>query len=82
MWSENMKTLNPVKALEKPKTNADLIRSMTDEELAVFVRFVISAEDCPIPGGTCEKCFFNEICFNGAKWYDKATEWLKQPVGE
>ena len=37
MWSENMKILNPVEAVKKPKTNADRIRAMTDEELADFL---------------------------------------------
>ena len=66
----------------EPKTNADRIRAMSDEELAVLVRSVIVAEDCPVTGGDCDKCFFNELCFNGEKWYGKETEWLKQPAEE
>lgn len=64
----------------KPKTNADRIRAMSDEELAVFVRGIIMAEDCPVTGCECDKCLFKEVCFNGSKWYGKETEWLKQPV--
>ena len=61
-------------------TNADRIRAMSDEELAVFVRSVIVAEDCPVTGGDCDKCFFNKLCFNGEKWYGKEIEWLQQPA--
>ena len=66
--------------IEVPMTNADRIRAMSDEELAVFVRAVIMAEDCPVTGCDCDKCFFKEPCFNGSKWYGKETEWLKQPA--
>ena len=62
----------------KPMTNADRIRSMTDKELTIFVRAIISAEDCPDIGCDCDKCFFKEPCFNDSKWYGKETEWLKQ----
>ena len=64
------------------KTNADRIRAMSDEELAVFVRAIIMAEDCPVTGCDCDKCFFKEVCFNGSKWYGKEMEWLKQPAEE
>ena len=64
------------------KTNADRIRAMSDEELAVFVRGVIMAEDCPVAGADCDKCFFKEPCFNGSKWHGKETEWLKQTADE
>lgn len=65
----------------KPQTNADRIRAMSDEELAVFVRAVIMAEDCPVTGCDCDKCFFKEPCFNGSKWHGKETKWIKQPAG-
>ena len=61
-------------------TNADKIRFMTDEELAVFVRAIIIAEDCPDIDRDCDKCFFKEPCFNGSKWHGKETEWLQQPA--
>ena len=64
----------------KEQTNADRIRSMSDEELAVFVRSIIIAEDCPAPGCDCDKCFFKDPCFNGSKWHGKEIEWLQQPA--
>ena len=64
----------------KVMTNADRIRAMSDEELAVFIRAVIMAEDCPVTGCDCDKCFFKDPCFNGLKWHGKETEWLKQPA--
>ena len=59
-------------------TNADSIRAMSDEELAVFVRSIIIAENCPTPECDCDKCFFKELCFNGSKWHGKEIEWLQQ----
>ena len=60
-------------------TNADHIRSMSDEKLALFVRAIISAESCPGIDCDCYECFFKEPCFNGSKWHGKEIEWLQQP---
>ena len=43
MWSKSLETLNPYNALtgekkKEPKTNADRIRAMSDEELAKEMR--------------------------------------------
>lgn len=64
----------------EPITNADRIRAMSDDELALFIRAVIYAEDCPVIGSACNKCFIKEFCFNGSKWRGKEIEWLQQPV--
>lgn len=51
-----------------PITNADKIRSMTDEELAEWLEY--RDDNCPrarCPGGSCHDC-----------WID----WLKSPVEE
>ena len=61
-------------------TNADYIRSMSDEKLALFVRAIISAECCPGIDCDCNECFFKEPCFNGPKWHGKEIEWLQQPA--
>ena len=66
--------------LGDPMTNADRIRAMSDEELALVVCAIICAEDCPAIGCDCDKCFFKEPCFNGSKWHGKETEWLMQPA--
>ena len=49
----------------KQQTNADCIRAMTDEELAVF----LSAYGCPCPARNC-----HESCA------DCVMEWLQQPA--
>lgn len=60
-------------------SNADHIRSMSDEKLALFVRAIISAESCPFIDCDCDECFLKEPCSNGLKWYGKEMEWLQQP---
>ena len=57
-------------------TNADRIRAVSDEKLALFVRAIISAESCLYD---CDECFFKEPCSNSLKWYGKEIEWLQQP---
>ena len=64
----------------EPITNADHIRVMSDDELALFIRAVIHSEDCPAIGGECSKCFIKELCYNASKWHGKEIEWLQQPV--
>ena len=58
---------------KKPMTNADRIRTMSDEELATFLDNVSIrcprpsiTEDCSMPGG-CKMC---------------ALKWLQQPAEE
>lgn len=57
----------------KPKTNADRIRAMIDEQLAVFMNGIEACEARPI-----EKCHMAtyETCIACT------LEWLKQPVKE
>lgn len=63
------------KATAKPMTNADHIRSMTDEELADFMSAFCEMSDdckkCPLFGGCPES---DQAC-----WWE---EWLKQPYKE
>ena len=65
---------------DNPKTNADHIRSMSDEELALFVRAIINAESCFCIDCDCDECFSKEPCSNSLKWYGKEIEWLQQPA--
>ena len=70
----------PVKYSEKKKTNADVIRAMTDEELAKFIQEDVFAEPwCPddVP----------YVLGSGCQLIDKdcgkcALKWLKQEVEE
>lgn len=65
-----------------PFTNADRIRAMSDEELALFVRAIISTQDCPMDGMDCDDCFFKEVCWHESEWYGKEVEWIKQPADD
>ena len=59
-------------------TNADRIRSMSDEELAGLIRMIYMSEECPICTLECETCFFKEVC--AGTYFGKEIEWLKQPA--
>lgn len=54
----------------KAKTNADRIRAMTDEELAVFIANAVDCCNCKHPRNGCSEN--DETC--AACWLD----WLKQ----
>lgn len=65
------------KALEEQKriTNADRIRSMSDEELAKWlerIRLCCSTDSC---GRICP---FVEICYSSAEAPKETLDWLKQ----
>ena len=55
---------------EKPQTNADRIRAMSDEELVTFIEDTQIA-GCPDPTRRCRKSCKECI-----------LEWLQQPAGE
>lgn len=52
---------------EKPQTNAEHIRSMTDEELSIFLCIISS----------CSSCIAADFCRNGN---NGMIEWLQSPV--
>ena len=60
------------------KTNAQKIRSMSDEELAGLIRVIYMSEECPLCTIECETCFFKEVC--AGTYFGKEIEWLKQPA--
>lgn len=60
---------------DKPQTNADRIRSMTDEELAEFIANSTSCETCVVRKGGSDGCQ-NTNC--STAWLD----WLKQEVDD
>ena len=53
-------------------TNADKIRSMTDEELANMLNMHECGRDCPVGEFDKHKCYMHESCYNC--WLD----WLKK----
>ena len=58
----------------KPQTNADRIRSMTDEELAEWMRDNIDCGLCSNILGEPQPCMRGKCCV------DSWSEWLKQEV--
>lgn len=66
----------------KPKTNADRIRAMTDEELAKMLdAFTEYFTECnrSTADVNCEDCELFEVCSLGE---GKALNWLQQPAKE
>ena len=55
-----------IKLAHKPKTNADRIRAMSDEELAMFF------------DSTCTENMGSVRCDIGLRCYDCWLDWLKQ----
>ena len=55
---------------KKPQTNADRIRSMTDQDLAAFL----------CKGRSCTFCFCDDICTMGGGKANGLLKWLKQPA--
>ena len=62
---------------ERPMTNADRIRQMSDEELARFINFHTDCENCPA-ARVCEDNYAlsSDVCMAGIQ------KWLKQEVTE
>lgn len=62
-------------------TNADHIRSMTDEELAAVIAIFTKQEVCLNPEvDVCDMCPFMDFCENCAAGGE--LDWLKQPYKE
>lgn len=59
------------RSIEKPQTNADRIRGMSDEELANFLFENVDCSSCQMHGGGCS--------VDCEKWM---LSWLKAPVEE
>ena len=68
--------IKPQCICEKPKTNADKIRSMTDEELAAFIR---ELNECCLAGAGMVDCSRNEDCIDCE---GVVLEWLQSEVEE
>jgi hypothetical protein len=66
-------------AYEKPITNADHIRSMSDEELEKILNaFAIHFVVCDYACVECEDCELYKLCHLPK---GRALDWLKQPFG-
>lgn len=61
-----------LRSLQKKLTNADRIRSMSDEELA---RWLVDAT-------VCERVCGEDVFCHGDECVNRVTDWLKQPVKE
>ena len=66
--------------LTQPKTHADRIRAMSDEELAEFLCGVYDDDTCGVYQDECGKFINGTIILDYDE--DAILEWLKQPVGE
>ena len=74
--------LDALDSEKKPITNADRIRSMTDEELAKILNaFTAYFEECnrSSEDTDCHDC---ELCCLCSLGEGKALEWLQKPVKE
>ena len=58
---------------KKPQTNADRIRSMTDEELAAFLCNITASED------KCSSCLAEQYCHRGHTGFE---DWLREESEE
>ena len=61
---------------EKPQTNADRIRAMSDEELAVWLCGLFSVLTCYTH---CPGC---DLCNDSAEESNGLKKWLQQPAEE
>ena len=59
---------------EEPMTNADKIRSMTDEELAEFIAYGISWREI------CNECNCKEYCDDETDCKHGVLKWLKNKI--
>lgn len=86
-WSEECPRCNGWRIVEVPMTNADLIRGMTDEELANMLVETDWCEQCiqQNEDGTCKIMNTEDNLWDG-KLHDHcvagALNWLRQPVKE
>lgn len=61
----------------KPKTNADRIRAMTDEELAEWLERIRLCCATDLCGRSCP---FSEVCYSNAEAPKETLDWLKEEV--
>lgn len=66
----------------KTPSNADHIRSMTDEELRVVLEILAKSDVClNSQSAQCDGCVFSPFC-NSVRCAEDVMDWLKQPYKE
>lgn len=78
LWEELDDCMEPPKP--KPKTNAERIRAMSDEELEKIIAIIARFDTCINPGRDCEECPLLSLCENCLPMHE--LEWLQQPAKE
>jgi hypothetical protein len=73
--SEAAHTFSP----SEPKTNADRIRSMTDDELAEWLERIRLCCTTDLCGRSCP---FAEVCYSNAEAPKEMLDWLREKAGE
>ena len=67
------------KAEQQPKTNAERIRAMSDEELANVIALLIEKDECFREDfADCKKCPLHSFCSACKPGFE--LDWLKQPA--
>ena len=74
MWQTAQRILNPPERPKTRKTNADRIRAMSDEELAIKL---YTLSNCEMQD--CKECLLFKVECGSAK---SVLEWLQQPAAE
>lgn len=73
--NHNSNSDEPCCRCDNRKTNADRIRSMSDEELAKFLAFNAYCEECYVAKDDC-------CCLPDGSCKQKHLEWLQSPVDD
>ena len=80
IWSEKCQNCDGTGIVKAPMTNADCIRAMSDEELAIWLaEWSFCADACPASTNEVEEAI-GYHCPSNCK--EQALTWLQQPAEE